>query len=76
MVQAVRAALAEVFGQVGRPVPVLGQPLDLDSLMVVALVDALEAGLPVRLRPQDVTAAHFSSRESLERLCRTLLAAG
>ena len=72
--RAVDHALQEVLAAAGRVLPAAADAaLQLDSLMVVALVDALETQLPVRLRPQDVTATHFASRQSLQRLCRALL---
>jgi hypothetical protein len=69
--RAVGQAVADVLAENGQALPPGGGPLNLDSLLVVALVDALETRLPVRLRPQDVTAAHFASLASLTALCRS-----
>lgn len=46
------------------------QPLPLDSLQVVALVDILEVKLDIRLRPTDVTGDNFANVNALVRLCR------
>ncbi len=62
----VRAVLREN----GRPPPDGQGNVSLDSLAVVALVDALEQGLDIRLRPEDLTADALASVASVTLLCR------
>ncbi|MBI5496941.1 MAG: acyl carrier protein [Deltaproteobacteria bacterium] len=69
----VRSAVAEVLAEGGRALPPPGSPLQLDSLGVVALVDLLETRLPLRLRPEDVTAQSFRTLETLLQTVRTRL---
>lgn len=76
MAAVVTRAVAAVLADAGRPLPTENDALDLDSLMVVALVDVLETQLPLRLRPQDVTASHFATTRTLTRLCAGRLAPG
>ena len=45
--------------------------LDLDSLTVVQLVEALEDEFAIRIRPRDVTAENFASVSALVGFVRT-----
>lgn len=40
-------------------------PLELDSLAVVQVVEAIEDRFAIRIAPRDVTPAHFATLESL-----------
>ena len=62
-VRAVVADFAEIDGD--------GAPLDLDSLSVVQLVEALEEALGFVARAADMTAAHFNSVDSIVRFLRS-----
>ncbi len=63
----VLAALAQVHQDAGRTLDPQA-PLELDSLMVVALVDALENRFPIQLRAQDVTPQALASVDAVTAL--------
>jgi len=63
--ETIRALVLRVMQEHRCPVPREGAPLEVDSLAVVALVDALEVDLGIRLRPADVRAETFDSMDAL-----------
>lgn len=60
---AIRAIVADHHAPAGDD-----EPLEIDSLTVVMLVEALEDRFDIRIAPRDLTPDHFATVRSLARL--------